>query len=48
MVFEKPPEEGRLQLPTTEPPANTKAFAKALQILLRKNRPAYAIASNNR
>jgi bacteriorhodopsin len=30
------------------PPANTKAFAKTLQILLRKNRPIYATASNNR
>jgi hypothetical protein len=45
MVFEKSSEEGRLQQQSRQ--QTQKAFAKTLQIL-RKNRPAYAITSNNR
>jgi len=48
IVFEKPPERVGCNFQQQNPPANTKAFAKTLQILLRKNRPIYAIASNNR
>jgi hypothetical protein len=47
MVFEKPPE--RVGCNNNRARQQTqKTFAKTLQILLRKHRPAYAIASNNR
>jgi hypothetical protein len=45
MVFEKSSEEGRLQLPTTEPPANTKNLCKNTANSSYKICPPIAIAS---